>query len=73
VTDHGSDGRAASKLALDGAEDTTLLARDEDASRVMPKLLATGAVIGLTPTQARHDRIAIIRRAAQMGDGHGYL
>jgi hypothetical protein len=34
VADHGFDGGAASGLALDGTEDTTLLTGDEDAVRV---------------------------------------
>jgi len=35
VSDHGLDGGTAAQLALDGAEDTTLLAGDEDAARVL--------------------------------------
>ena len=34
VADHDSNGGATSELGLDGADDATLLARDEDAARV---------------------------------------
>ena len=34
MTDHRFDGRAALELAFDHSEDATLLARDEDPSRV---------------------------------------
>ena len=35
VADHGLDGGSAPQFALDGAEDATLLSRDEDAAWIL--------------------------------------
>src|SRR5690349_24286080 len=44
VADHGFDGGATSQLALDGAEDATLLTGDEDATWVFRFVAAVALV-----------------------------
>jgi hypothetical protein len=44
VTNHRLDGGSASQFALDGAEDTTLLTRDEGAARVLRVMTAVSLV-----------------------------
>ena len=44
VSDHGPDGGSASQFALDGAEDAALLARDEDAARILRIVAAVSLV-----------------------------
>ena len=46
VSDHGLDRGATSQLAFDGAEDATLLARDEDAAR-MRGIVATITLVDI--------------------------
>src|SRR5262245_45391534 len=79
VTDHRLDGRATPELAFDHPEDTTLLARDEDPSRICrfvtaialvdigPLDSAAGELLGGFDDMA--ERMAVIRVARQRRTG----
>ena len=48
VADHGLDGGSASQFALDGAEHAALLARDEDAARIL-RIVAAVSLVDIAP------------------------
>ena len=54
VADHGLDGGSTSQFAFDDAEDAALLARDEDAARVLGVVAAVSLVdIGALDLRSR--------------------